>query len=197
MNNIKLICIRHGETIHNSKNITQGWYQSELSEVGKKQVQECVDSINEVPQAIFYSDLLRCRQTTDILLKKFPDVSAFADWRLRERSFGALENKVNKDVDWNSLYSMPPDTSPYQSEPDNHFIERVRSFMRDMRFFGITEAVVVTHGGVINRFKKILNSDHSFEKHENAKVYIIEYSLDDTKLVAKPVPEWSIDYIKN
>jgi len=193
---MKLICIRHGETHHNAKNITQGWYNSELSELGKKQVQEFVDSINDKPQAIFYSDLLRCRQTAGILLKKFPDIPAFADWRLRERSFGTLENNVNTDVDWNALYSISPDTSAYQAEPDNHFIERVRSFMRDMKFLGISEAVVVTHGGVINRFKKVLNPDHTFEKHDNAKSYVIEYSIDDERLIAKPVPEWSINFYK-
>lgn len=193
MDRVRLTCVRHGETQHNINDMVQGWIGSELTQNGHKQAQEFADNFSETPQAIFYSDLNRTKQTVAALIDKFPNVPVFPDWRLRERSFGTLEGNHRKNIDWEALFSTAPDKSHLGVEPEAHLQERIKSFMRDMALFDISHAVVVTHGGVLNRFKLILNPDHVMRKHANTESFDIEYSFDNPKLKLGKIPKWSIN----
>jgi len=191
MDRIRLTCVRHGETIHNIEGLVQGWIGSELTENGRKQAKEFAENFSEVPQAIFYSDLNRTKQTVDALIDKFPDVPVFPDWRLRERSFGKLEGNRREDIDWDDFFNTPPDKSHLGAEPEAHLQEREKSFMRDMALLDISHAVVVTHGGVLNRFKFILDPNHVKKKYANTEPFDIEYYFNDPRLKPGPVPKWS------
>jgi broad specificity phosphatase PhoE len=50
--------------------LVQGWIGSELTENGHKQAKEFADNFSEIPQAIFYSDLNRTKQTVAALIDK-------------------------------------------------------------------------------------------------------------------------------
>jgi len=193
MDSVRLTCVRHGETRHNIEGIIQGWIGSELTELGHKQAKEFADSISETPQVIFYSDLNRAKQTVDALIAKFPDVPIFADWRLRESSFGLLEGTSGKDIDWQALFDVPPDEGLFGSEPVNHLQERVKSFMRDVALIGVSHAVVITHGGTLNQFKFILDKNHAYTRHANTESFDIEYSFDNPNLKPGKIPKWSIN----
>lgn len=191
MDHIRLTCVRHGETHHNINDMVQGWIGSELTEIGHRQAKEFADNFNEVPQAIFYSDLNRTKQTVAALIDKFPNVPVFPDWRLRERSFGKLEGNHRQDIDWDDFFNTPNNESYSGAEPEAHLQERIKSFMRDMSLFDISHAVIVTHGGVLNRFKLILNPDHVIRKHANTESFDIEYSFDNPRIKSGPIPKWS------
>jgi|GEM_PF-1277262 len=191
MDRIRLTCVRHGETRHNIDDMVQGWIGSELTNKGHEQAQEFAKNYRETPQAIFYSDLNRTKQTVAALIDKFPDVPVFADWRLRERSFGSLEGTSSKNIDWEAFFDVSPDESHLGVEPEAHLHERVKSFMRDMALFDISHAVVVTHGGILNRIKYILDPNHNFRKHANTESFDIEYSFDNPRLKPEPIPKWS------
>jgi broad specificity phosphatase PhoE len=171
--------------------MVQGWIGSELTENGHKQAKEFAENFSEIPQAIFYSDLNRTKQTVAALIEKFPNVPVFPDWRLRERSFGKLEGDHRDSVDWDIFYNTPPDESPSGAEPEAHLQERVKAFMRDVGLLNISHAVVVTHGGVLNRFKFILEPNHVKTKFANTGAFDIEYSFDDPRLKPGPIPKWS------
>jgi len=193
MTDVRLTCVRHGETRHNIKGIIQGWIGSELTEHGHQQAQEFADNFNEKPQAIFYSDLNRTKQTVAALIIKYPDIPVFADWRLRERSYGSLEGTSRDTVDWKSFFNTHPDESLFGSEPENHIRERVKSFMRDMAYHNISHAIVVTHGGTLNQFKYILNPNHTRIKHANTESFDIEYSFNNPRIKAGSIPRWNIN----
>jgi len=193
MDRVRLTCVRHGETIHNIEGRVQGWQGSELTKLGHKQAEDFAENYKEIPQAIFYSDLNRVKQTVDALIAKFPDVPSFPDWRLRERSFGTLENRKSKDIDWDSFWNLDSAKSHHDAEPEAHLRERVKSFLRDVELTGVSYAVVVSHGGVLNKIKHILEpkSDETHVQYAHADSFDIEYSFDNPNLYPKPAPKWS------
>lgn len=191
MGRVRLTCVRHGETRHNIDNMVQGWIGSELTDNGHRQAREFANNYSEIPQAIFYSDLNRTKQTVAALIEKYPDVPVFPDWRLRERSFGLLEGSHRKNIDWDTLFNASPSESHLGVEPEAHLHERVKSFMRDLALFDISHAVVVTHGGILNRIKYILDPNHNFRKYANTELFDIEYSFDNPSLKPGPIPKWS------
>ena len=191
MKKVRLTCVRHGQSKHNVQNLIQGWVGSELTELGHKQVQKFAESYIEKPQVIFYSDLNRCRQSVEYITSKYPDIPALADWRLRERSFGKFEGGNKNVIDWDTLTDHDPAKSHRGIEPRNLMGERLKSFLRDLALLDISYALVVTHGGVLNQLKFILDPEHTWTKHVNAESIDIEYSLDDPRIKAGPIPEWS------
>lgn len=192
MKSIRITCVRHGETTHNLKHIIQGWIGSNLTELGHKQAHDFAKQYNKTPEAIFYSDLSRAKQTVEPLLNKFPDIPSFADWRLRERSFGTIEGRMSADIDWEALSQTPPDESWSGIEPRNHVGERVKSFMRDLELLGISHALVITHGGILNQIKRTLDPNHTKAHHANLESCEFEYSFDNPLLRPGKIPKWSI-----
>jgi broad specificity phosphatase PhoE len=190
MDKIRLTCTEHGETHFIGRELIQGWIIPDLTELGRKQMQEFASSIIDTPQAIFYSDLNHCKQTVSILIDRFPNTPAFIDWRLRERSFGLLEDVRDNTIDWRIFDEIPPDKSYFGIEPKNHVRERVKAFMRDLAFTGITNAVVISHGGVLNQFKQVLGLDNIRINQSNSASFDIEYSFDNPELKAGDIPKW-------
>jgi glucosyl-3-phosphoglycerate phosphatase len=64
----QLILVRHGETVDNARGITQGWNDSELSDVGRRQVQALARRVESfAPTAIFTSSLPRAVATAEAI----------------------------------------------------------------------------------------------------------------------------------
>jgi probable phosphoglycerate mutase len=191
---VRLTCIRHGETHHNRNGVVQGWIGADLTDLGHQQAHEFADRIINEPDVIFYSDLSRCQQTAAPIIAKFPKALAVADWRLRERSYGSIEGKSTKDVDWESFQSATLHESPLGAEPVGHVQERIKSFLRDTALLNVSNAIVITHGGVLNQLSFLFdpeNTDIQYSQYGNAESLDIEYSLDDPRLRPSPIPKWS------
>lgn len=98
---VTIIFESHGTTYDNENNLPPGWFDIELSELGKKQVKELGNRYkDEVLDAIFCSDLKRSYQTAELALtvRDFPIIK---DKRLREINYGDLtrhpKNKVESE----------------------------------------------------------------------------------------------------
>jgi broad specificity phosphatase PhoE len=188
---VHLIVVRHGETGHNRDHIIQGWHNSKLSELGLQQSKEVADKLTEKPDIIFSSDLSRCCQTAEPIAKKFPGVQLLFDWRLRERNFGNLQNQANLEIDWNSFFDVDPSDSPQGAEPEVYLEERVKSFIRDLSLYAIETAVIVTHGGVLNRLGYILDPTYEHRRYDNTEIIKLDVNPQDIRfLPAKITKPW-------
>jgi 2,3-bisphosphoglycerate-dependent phosphoglycerate mutase len=119
----KLILVRHGQSIWNVENMFTGWYDVDLSDLGR---QEAVAAGRELereklePQIAFTSVLKRAIRTLWLILDTTDRMwlPVERSWRLNERHYGALQglNKAQTvaahgDAQvkiWRRSYDIPP-----------------------------------------------------------------------------------------
>ena len=97
---MKLILLRHGQSIWNKENRFTGWTDVDLSSKG---VEEAINAgkillKNNITFSVAFSSvLLRANKTLDLVLKEMNlSVPVYYSYRLNERHYGALQG-LNKD----------------------------------------------------------------------------------------------------
>ena len=98
---LKLVLVRHGQSVWNLENKFTGWTDVELSEKGIQEAKEAGKVLKEkgFEFDIAYSSVLkRAEDTLDYILKELDetDIEIKRSWRLNERHYGALQG-LNKD----------------------------------------------------------------------------------------------------
>jgi 2,3-bisphosphoglycerate-dependent phosphoglycerate mutase len=122
---IKLVLLRHGESIWNKENLFTGWTDVDLSEQGKaeaKKAGELLKSDGFSFDIAFTSVLKRAIRTLWITLDELDLmwIPVEHSWRLNERHYGALQglNKAQTAAKygdeqvlvWRRSYDVPPPT---------------------------------------------------------------------------------------
>ena len=93
---LELWLIRHGETTHNFEHRIQGQVDSELTDLGVAQAEKLAKRLRKQSfDAVYSSDLKRAHNTAKIAL---PEAAIILDERLREISFGILEDKTQAEL---------------------------------------------------------------------------------------------------
>jgi alpha-ribazole phosphatase/probable phosphoglycerate mutase len=88
----------HGTTTDNEKNISSGWSDVELSELGVKQSIDLIDQIKEKHfDIVFCSDLKRAVKSAELTFKD--KVEIIQDERLRECNYGEYNGKPSDIVE--------------------------------------------------------------------------------------------------
>ncbi len=157
---MKLIIIRHGETLGNVNNYPEGQSDGELSPLGIQQAKKLAKRLQKTPIDIAYcSDLGRAVDTAKIILEYHPDLHLHLDQRIRERYFGELENKVYPGTfGWVDL--------PECVEKNESVSLRVEDFFDDIFHKHSNKTVlVVCHGGTKSGFLNVIHNKpyHDFE----------------------------------
>ena len=99
---IKLVLLRHGESVWNRDNKFTGWTDVDLTEKGieeSKNAAKLLKENNYTFDLAFTSVLKRATETLDIVLKEMGlKIPIIYSWRLNERHYGALQgfNKREK-----------------------------------------------------------------------------------------------------
>ena len=97
----KYYLLRHGEAVSNVKSIVSSWpekFKNPLTGAGRKIVRQVAKKLKDKNiDLIFASDLLRTRQTAEIVGKALKLDLTF-DARLREISFGALNGRPSEEL---------------------------------------------------------------------------------------------------
>ncbi|WP_281950887.1 2,3-bisphosphoglycerate-dependent phosphoglycerate mutase [Nitrosophilus kaiyonis] len=98
---MKLILLRHGQSIWNAKNLFTGWIDVELSEKGKEEAKKAGELLKEAnlyPNICFTSFLKRAIHTAQIALNtlNWEHIDVIRSWKLNERHYGNWQGK-NKD----------------------------------------------------------------------------------------------------
>ena len=98
---IKLVLVRHGQSVWNLENRFTGWTDVELSEQGIKEAKEAGKVLKEKGfsfDVAYTSVLKRANDTLGYILEELgeQDIPVKKSWRLNERHYGALQG-LNKD----------------------------------------------------------------------------------------------------
>ena len=98
---MKLVLVRHGQSVWNLENRFTGWTDVELSENGIKEAKEAGKLLkeNEFTFDVAYTSVLkRANETLNIILKELGEenIPIHYSWKLNERHYGALQG-LNKD----------------------------------------------------------------------------------------------------
>ena len=96
---IKLVLLRHGESIWNKENRFTGWTDVDLTEKGMQEAKEAGLLLKKEGykfDVVFTNVLKRAAKTTKIVLKEMNlDIPIYESWHLNERHYGALQG-LNK-----------------------------------------------------------------------------------------------------
>ena len=95
---LKLILLRHGESVWNAKNLFTGWVDVRLSTKGESEAKRGGELLKErglLPDLVHTSLLRRAIQTANIALDACDRhwIPVKRSWRLNERHYGALQGK--------------------------------------------------------------------------------------------------------
>ena len=188
---MKLIIIRHGETIENVNGVCQGQTGGQLSKKGIEQAKKLgVRFKDREIDAIYSSDLKRAVDTSKEILKYHQGLEIKLDKRLRERFFGQLQsNPLPDNWDWKNL--------PEDIETDEEMCKRVKEFIHDIysKYQNKTVLIVchagtimailtVIHNRLISDFGDWANIEHAsvfefnIEESKNHKIQILNCSSD-------------------
>ena len=120
---IKLIILRHGESLWNLENRFTGWTDVDLTKNGKNEAKNAGELLSKKKIAIdliYTSYLKRAIKTTKICLKQLKNtkIEVYYHWRLNERHYGNLQglNKLQtakkygdkKVLQWRRSYDISP-----------------------------------------------------------------------------------------
>lgn len=150
-----LYLVRHGETDWNRQRRIQGHSDIPLNEQGILQARRLAERFRKHPaDIIFSSDLLRARQTAEIIGEAL-DLPVHTCPRLRERSFGQLEGMTVEEI--KQRYSVYPIGTPLEEKYGIESLERMQERIvarleEIMAQYGGKQVLVVSHGAAINAF---------------------------------------------
>lgn len=126
--------LRHGEAISNVKQIVSSWpekFENSLTDKGRKQIKKSAKNLkNKHIGLIFASDLLRTRQTSEIVGKTLKIKPKF-DKRLREVGFGNLNGRQAEELLYLSFEKERLKNSFQKGETYENVLKRVSEFLKD------------------------------------------------------------------
>lgn len=155
MRTYRIYFIRHGMTQGNFEGRYIGATDSPLCEDGIAQIKKLVDSCDyPTVGKVYSSPLSRCVDTAKLI---YPEMNLEIVDNIKEYNFGEFENKQINELLKNEKFNRWID-SEWKENPDGaenmqEFIKRVINgldyIIMDMMKRKISDAAVVTHGGVI------------------------------------------------
>jgi broad specificity phosphatase PhoE len=120
----------HGTTVDNEQNISSGWKDVELSELGIKQSKELKEKTKDKKfDVVFCSDLQRARQSAVITWGGMYQI--IPDARLRECNYGDYNGKpsdIVESLQEQSITNLMPNGESYEMVKD-----RIASFLADLK----------------------------------------------------------------
>lgn len=206
---MKLILLRHGESLWNLENRFTGWKDVGLTENGKSEAKfsglELVKENFKI-ESIYTSLLKRAIQTSEIVCNNinFKKENIKYEWRLNERHYGALEG-LNKSETaakygeeqvkiWRRSFDIPP---PFLNENDNRHPKNNSNFnVIERSDLPVGESLKMVIERLIpfwNEYFKIIKSDlgcHLIVAHSNslrAIVKILE-NINEEEIVSVNIP---------
>ncbi len=176
---IKLVLVRHGQSLWNKENKFTGWTDVPLSEEGIKEAIEAGKVLKEKGftfDIAYTSVLKRANDTLDYILKELDvNIPIYKTWRLNERHYGALQGLNKKDTAlkygeeqvhiWRRSYDTRP---PELKDDDKRYIEMKDKYTE---YLPHTECLKDTIERVIPYWKS--NIEKSLK--ENKKVIVVAH----------------------
>lgn len=182
---MKLIIVRHGETINNLNHIVMGKTDGELTQKGIEQSKEVGRHLKEHHpiDMVFCSPLGRCVDTLNNILEEYPiEGEIFMSKLIEERDFGEYEGVSFDAVNWEELDKDSKINREMGVESWKDMGKRVELFLEDLKLEDENKTIlIVSHGGPIKLMVNILNKNESpFDEVEVNNGQIFEFDYDTT-----------------
>lgn len=184
---MRIIFVRHGQTVWNAESRYQGHSDTDLSEVGRMQAQQAADRLeSENIAAVYASDLRRASDTGSMIAERH-GLEVRADPRLRECEFGEWEGLTVTQIRerYTEIYKRYQVDSVNQRAPRGErlesLVERVGQAIDDIAARHPNDTVVVAaHGGTVHAAicHMIRASLYTFRKIRIDNCSITTFSLD-------------------
>lgn len=175
---MKIYFIRHGETQENIDHIISGQNNAKLTEEAKKQVFDGIPQIPKDFSIIYSSDLIRCKQTAEIINQKF-NLPIVYDTRLREIDVGSFQGKYSKDIDQkvrSDIKTIEYDVRPFGGESSEDVKKRILDFVKDIRKEHYDKNILaITSSGIIRLAHYIFNNNNIHEVIHNSSIHEFEF----------------------
>lgn len=178
---IKLVLVRHGQSMWNLENRFTGWTDVELSEQGIKEAKEAGKVLKEKGfdfDVAYTSVLKRANDTLKYILEELGEenIPVKKSWRLNERHYGALQG-LNKDetkekygAEQVLLWRRSTDVRPPELSKDD---ERYPG--NDPKYSDLKENELPTTENLIDTIKRVMeywNSDIKKDLEAGKRVII-------------------------
>ncbi len=155
MNEITIV--RHGETLWNKLGKAQGFLDSELTELGKKQAELVGIALqNEKVDFIYSSDLGRAVKTAEIISTQL-GLEFKTEEDLRERNFGILQGQTFEQFKklWPEEYNLYKSSDPDYIIPSGESIRQrnersTKCMFKIVKRHPDSNILIVTHGGILD-----------------------------------------------
>lgn len=165
----RLIFIRHGETDWNLQMRYQGHTDIPLNERGRSQARSIARHLrqHEAVEAVYSSDLSRCRETAEIVASAF-GLPVVASERLRELKFGLWEGLKYEELDRSyhqEFQDWFQDTLNYAVPGGESFaiaLERMLPCVHNIAGRHRGTVAICSHGGLIRAFINHLDPAFGF-----------------------------------
>ncbi len=160
-----VLVIRHGQTTWNAQGLWQGWVDTQLSDLGKRQAVLAAETMAAQGlrwSSIISSDLLRARDTAAKIASALnKTVEIDAGWR--ERGIGRWSGLTTAEIEagWPGAldaWRSGKLASPPEGEADTDFRERANAALlraAEATAPG-TSSVVVAHGGLASELARLI-----------------------------------------
>jgi len=157
--------LRHGEALSNKKDILSSWPERSrfpLTQKGKKQIKAVVKKLKSGPPSsclaglqrakidlIFSSDLLRTRQTAEIVGRGLK-IKPKYDKRLREYNVGIFNGKTIKEFREHFPFEKRFKIKPPGGETYGEIKKRMYDFLKDIdRKYDKKSILIISHQGTL------------------------------------------------
>jgi probable phosphoglycerate mutase len=186
----RLLLVRHGQSTWNAEGRWQGHSDPPLSRLGERQARTGAATVADLGiTAVFSSDLLRARQTAELLAP--PSFAVVVEPMLKERNVGEWEGLTRDEID----ARFPGMRESYQSPPgfesDEELVARVHPALVALvtRLGHGVVALVVSHGGVIRSLERWLGAPSSPVPNLAGRWFVAdgaELALGDREVLIDP-----------
>lgn len=182
---MKLIIVRHGETIANTKKILQGRDDGKLTEKGAEQAKEVGRHLKDHHKIdmVFCSPIGRCVETLNNILEEYPiDGEVFMSKLIEERDFGEYVGTDHSLIDWDEINQDNKINREMGVESWENVKKRVELFMEDLKLEdGDKTVLIISHAGPIRvMINKITGRDLDYREIEvsNGQMMEFDYKTD-------------------
>jgi len=206
---VKLVLLRHGESLWNLENRFTGWTDVDLTPKGEAEARSSGELLQDGGfefDVIHTSVLTRAIRTMEICLKEMDvsDVLIMYNWRLNERHYGALQGLNKAETaekfgeeqvhTWRRSYDTPPPELDMDDERHPRFDERYKNMSAEN--LPATECLKDTVGRFLPYWHEQIAPDIKSGKrvlivaHGNSIRALVKYldNISDEEIVGLNIP---------
>lgn len=155
---MKLLLVRHGQTIANLKGIYQGHLDNPLNDTGKKEAELLAANLKRgySIDTVFSSPLIRALQTSKPITKQFNLETAIIHDDLKEIDFGKWDGLTYDEIALkypiSKWFENPDSVDIDGGEKWSDFNTRIQNAFKQISSLDHNRIAVVSHAGVIRSF---------------------------------------------